>query len=313
MMVASAQPAATDPAATHLPLPKREPQKNSAILPQAPQLRQKEQAASGEPRKATATQTPPSVGGDYTVAAGDSLYGISHRTGVSVEAIKKANGLSDGHLRIGQKLAIPSAGGAKLASAASPAPAPVVEAAKPAAPAKVDPVVTATAKPDADAAKPAGYTPPQQPQSASTTIASAEDDSNAAPSASGIAQMRWPVRGRVLAHFGDHVASGRNDGIDIMVPEGTPVKAAENGVVIYAGDGLKQFGNTVLVRHEDGLVTVYGHVGAITVSRGDTVHRGQEIARSGMSGDATVPELHFEVRKNAKPVDPIGFLDRAAG
>ena len=98
-----------------------------------------------------------------------------------------------------------------------------------------------------------------------------------------------------------------------MVPEGTPVKAAENGVVIYAGNGLKEFGNTVLLRHEDGLVTVYGHVSSIAVKRGDQVHRGQEIARSGMTGDAKVPELHFEVRKNAQPVDPVQYLERSAG
>ena len=90
--------------------------------------------------------------------------------------------------------------------------------------------------------------------------------------------MRWPVRGRVISHYGS--GSGKsNDGIDIAVPEGTPVKAAENGVVIYAGDGLKDFGNTVLVRHENGLVTVYGHASELKVKRGEKVKRGQEIAR----------------------------------
>ena len=88
--------------------------------------------------------------------------------------------------------------------------------------------------------------------------------------------MRWPVRGRVISGFG---AARQEDGIDIAVPEGTPVKAAENGVVIYAGDGLKEFGNTVLVRHENGLVTVYGHASQIEVQRGEKVKRGQEIAR----------------------------------
>ncbi len=115
--------------------------------------------------------------------------------------------------------------------------------------------------------------------------------------------MRWPVRGKVLA------AKGKADGIDIAVPAGTPVKAAENGVVIYAGDGLKEYGNTVLVRHENGLVTVYGHNENIKVSRGDKVIRGQEIARSGMSGNAASPKLHFEVRKNSTPVDPGAYLE----
>jgi len=87
------------------------------------------------------------------------------------------------------------------------------------------------------------------------------------------------------------------------------VKAAENGVVIYAGDGLKEFGNTVLVRHDNGMVTVYGHASALRVKRGEKVRRGQEIALSGMSGSADRPKLHFEVRKDATPVNPSGYLE----
>ena len=93
------------------------------------------------------------------------------------------------------------------------------------------------------------------------------------------------------------------------MPTGTPIKAAENGVVIYAGDGLKEFGNTVLVRHEDGLVTVYGHAGEIKVQRGQKVRRGEDIALAGMSGSAETPKLHFEVRKDSAPVNPVGFLE----
>ena len=128
------------------------------------------------------------------------------------------------------------------------------------------------------------------------------------PDATGIGRMRWPVRGRVISAYGSG-GGKKNDGIDISVPEGTPVKAAENGVVIYAGDGLKDFGNTVLVRHESGLVTVYGHASELKVSRGQTVKRGQEIAVSGMSGATDAPKLHFEVRKNSAPVDPATFLE----
>ena len=119
--------------------------------------------------------------------------------------------------------------------------------------------------------------------------------------------MRWQVRGRVISAFGEGKAAG--DGLANKVPEGAPVKAAENGVVIYAGNGLKEFGNTVLVRHEDGLVTVYGHAKSLEVSRGDKVKRGQEIAQSGMSGNADSPQLHFEVRKNSAPVDPRKYLE----
>ena len=118
-----------------------------------------------------------------------------------------------------------------------------------------------------------------------------------------------PVRGRTVTGYGQRDAGVRNDGIDISVPEGTPIKSAENGVVIYAGSGLKEFGNTVLVRHADGLVTVYGHADQIMVKRGDTIKRGQELATTGMSGNAKAPMLHFEVRKNSAPVDPAAYLE----
>ena len=117
------------------------------------------------------------------------------------------------------------------------------------------------------------------------------------------------LKQRVVAGFKAQSDGKPNDGIDIAVPEGTPIKAAENGIVIYAGDGLKDFGKTVLVRHEDGLVTVYGHASEIEVERGATVRRGQEIARSGLTGNADSPKLHFEVRKNSTPVDPTKYLE----
>lgn len=146
------------------------------------------------------------------------------------------------------------------------------------------------------------------PRATDAVIEDAEKVVASAPDATGIGRMRWPVRGRVISAYGGKNAGKANDGIDIAVPEGTPVKAAENGVVIYAGDGLKEFGNTVLVRHEDGLVTVYGHASELKVARRQ-VKRGQEIARSGMSGSADMPKLHFEVRKNSAPVDPSSFLE----
>ncbi|MDN5927676.1 MAG: peptidoglycan DD-metalloendopeptidase family protein [Hyphomicrobiales bacterium] len=265
-----------------------------AVLPQQPRV--KEDRNTKTPSSAS-TRTGASTG-KYTVESGDSLYAVARKTGVSVADIKEANRLNSSMLRIGQVLTIPSAdSGTKVARAE---------------PAKVDPVETGTTPPahkasaaSSEGAKPAGYTPPHK---ADKQIAAVEQDSKAtAPDATGIGKMRWPVRGRVISAFGGGGADG--DGIDIAVPEGTPVKAAENGVVIYAGNGLKEFGNTVLVRHEDGLVTVYGHAKSLEVSRGDKVRRGQEIAQSGMSGKADSPRLHFEVRKNSAPVDPRKYLE----
>ncbi|MDG4880240.1 LysM peptidoglycan-binding domain-containing M23 family metallopeptidase [Mesorhizobium sp. WSM4884] len=276
-----------------------------AVLPQQPKLKDGKSAAqvdasaaasgskNAKPMPQMAEAKPAGAGGTYTVQQGDSLSSIARKTGVSATALKQANGMKDGLLKIGQTLKVP-AGGTVAVAAAKPA------ATKPA----VDPVTTATTPSPAKTTPSetlASYTPPKKD---AKVIQQAEDDEAAAPDATGIGKMRWPVRGRVISGFG----SGK-DGVDIAVPEGTPIKAAENGVVIYAGDGLKEFGNTVLVRHENGLVTVYGHASSIEVQRGQKVKRGQEIALSGMSGTTDSPKLHFEVRKNSAPVDPSGYLE----
>ena len=93
------------------------------------------------------------------------------------------------------------------------------------------------------------------------------------------------------------------------MPEGTPIKAAEDGVVAYAGNELKGYGNLVLVRHANGYVTAYAHASEIMVKRGDSVKRGQVIAKSGQTGNVTSPQLHFEIRKGATPVDPAQYLN----
>jgi murein DD-endopeptidase MepM/ murein hydrolase activator NlpD len=92
------------------------------------------------------------------------------------------------------------------------------------------------------------------------------------------------------------------------VPEGTAVKAAENGVVAYAGSELKGYGNLVLIRHPNGFVSAYANNGAIEVKRGDNVKRGQTIAKSGQTGNVATPQLHFELRKGSTPVDPTNYL-----
>jgi murein DD-endopeptidase MepM/ murein hydrolase activator NlpD len=153
---------------------------------------------------------------------------------------------------------------------------------------------------------------PYKAPAATQTVDDAEkksDVSSAAPESTGIGKYRWPVRGQVIASYGANVNGNRNDGIDISVPQGTPIKAAENGVVIYAGNGLKELGNTVLVRHDDGTVTVYGNADTLSVTRGQKIQRGQTVAVSGMSGDVKQPQVHFEVRKDASPVNPMTFLE----
>ena len=117
-------------------------------------------------------------------------------------------------------------------------------------------------------------------------------------------EFRWPARGRIIQGF----KPGGNDGINISVPEGTSVRAAENGTVAYAGSELKGYGNLVLIRHPNGFVTAYANNGELNVKRGDVVKRGQVIAKSGQSGNVSSPQLHFELRKGSTPVDPTSYL-----
>jgi len=120
--------------------------------------------------------------------------------------------------------------------------------------------------------------------------------------------FRWPVRGRIITGFGPKTNGQQNDGINVAVPEGTAIKAAEDGVVAYAGSELKGYGNLVLVRHSNGFVTAYAHASELSVKKGENVKRGQVIGKAGATGNVTSPQLHFEVRKGATPVDPTQYL-----
>jgi murein DD-endopeptidase MepM/ murein hydrolase activator NlpD len=115
----------------------------------------------------------------------------------------------------------------------------------------------------------------------------------------------------VISGSGAMANGQQNDGINLALPEGTPVHAAEDGVVAYAGSELKGYGNLVLVRHSNGFVTAYAHASEILVKRGDQVRRGQVIAKSGQTGNVTSPQLHFEIRKGSAPVDPTQYLPGA--
>jgi murein DD-endopeptidase MepM/ murein hydrolase activator NlpD len=96
------------------------------------------------------------------------------------------------------------------------------------------------------------------------------------------------------------------------VPEGTPIKAADDGVVAYAGNELKTYGNLVLIRHANGYVTAYAHASEILVKRDDHIKRGQIIAKAGQTGNVAAPQLHFEIRKGSAPVDPMPYLNKGA-
>jgi murein DD-endopeptidase MepM/ murein hydrolase activator NlpD len=123
--------------------------------------------------------------------------------------------------------------------------------------------------------------------------------------------FRWPVKGRVIAEFGARPDGGHNDGIDVAVPQGTSVQAAENGVVAYAGNELKGYGNLVLIRHANNWVSAYANNEELLVKRGDKVRRGQIIAKAGATGAVNQPQVHFELRKGSRPVDPTKYMSDA--
>ncbi|MEM7301056.1 MAG: peptidoglycan DD-metalloendopeptidase family protein [Pseudomonadota bacterium] len=239
----------------------------------------------------------------HTVVAGDTLSKISRTYGISISDIRAANGLKGDNIRLGQKLRIePGAGGGTRVAAARTQGN------------TVDPIVTGTAgtksrkasKVAKSKSRKATYTSPET----SAEIARRASEKTTAPKQTGIDRFRWPVRGRIISRFGSKQGGQTNDGIDISVPVGTAVKAAENGKVIYSGSELEEFGNLILVRHANGWVSAYAHTSRNLVKRGDTVKRGQTIAKSGRTGKAKRPKLHFELRKNSNPVNPVKHLGR---
>ena len=230
--------------------------------------------------------------GTHVVNAGETLTTIAHRYHKPRAAIAKANSLPpDAKLRVGQRLTIPGLKAPVAAAPAKPAPIAAAPKAPPAAPANP---------------KLALNEPPASARIA-TPVPTIETESGAGEAAPGTPSFRWPVRGRIISAFGPHNGQ-QNDGIDLSVPEGTSVKAADDGVVAYAGNELKGYGNLVLVRHQNGYVTAYANASELMVKRGDAVKRGQIIARSGQTGNVRAPQLHFEIRKGKVPVDPTQFL-----
>ena len=216
----------------------------------------------------------------HIVAPRESLSSIARRYHKRRIEIAKANGLAEfATLKLGQRLTIPG-----------------TVATQPAAPKKPQQRVET---------KPAPTPVPENMALVKPTAPAP------APQLTGPPQFRWPVKGKVISAFGPKPNGKHNDGINLAVPEGTILKAAEDGVVAYAGNELKGYGNLVLIRHADGWVTAYAHNSELLVRRGETVKRGQTIARAGKTGGVDTPQLHFEIRKGSTPVDPTQHLANA--
>ncbi|MDX5370495.1 MAG: M23 family metallopeptidase, partial [Alphaproteobacteria bacterium] len=133
---------------------------------------------------------------------------------------------------------------------------------------------------------------------------------NDAPAASDSPSFAWPVEGTVLAGFGPTPDGRRNDGVNIAVPEGTRIRAAEDGRVVYVGNELAGYGNLVLVSHGGGYVTAYAHAKELLVQKGQSVRKGQVVALAGTTGGVSEPQVHFEIRKGTVALDPVPFLEQ---
>lgn len=247
------------------------------------------------------------AGYTHTIAGGESLYTIARKYDVTTQSIVQANGLSSpDKIVVGQQIIIPGRSDL-IRTPDKPAAAPVTQVANAGTLAAPTPL----AKPQNNgaaalqtAATPAPATVPvatPQPTAAPTQVANTPA---AEPAMSGNDKFRWPASGRVIVDF----AASRGTGINIDVPEGSTVKAAENGTVIYVGSGVEGYGNLILIRHPNGYVSAYAHLKAMSVAKGAVVNRGDAIGTVGMTGSVSKPQLHFELRKGATPVDPMPLL-----
>ncbi|MEX0698052.1 MAG: M23 family metallopeptidase, partial [Dongiaceae bacterium] len=207
------------------------------------------------------------------------------------------------------------------AAAAGPAPVAAVTAVElppptlaPPAPPPAAPPAGVSVAPAPPTPGPPGDAPVAAPAEAETAAAAEYTTAPEIPAAipqppalSG-GKFLWPVNGKIVSRFGATDGGLHNDGLNIAAPQGTPVRAAENGVVAYSGNELRGFGNLLLIRHADGWMSAYAHNDALLVQRGDRVARGQTIARVGRTGNVATPQLHFELRRGAGPVDPLPHL-----
>ncbi len=228
-------------------------------------------------------------GGTHKVASGETLFALGRKYGVSPYAIADLNGLPHDHaLQLGQRVKIPSNGKIAAVSKTQTRVEPEAVEEEPVVDEAPEEVASTVSEPAEEAAdeKTVAQIPAEEPSIG----------------------MRWPVRGKIISSYGSKPNGLKNEGINIAVPEGASVRAAESGVVAYAGNELKGYGNLVLIRHDGGYVTAYAHAKELFVKRGDTVKRGDVIAKAGQTGSVSSPQLHFEVRKGATAMDPMRFL-----
>ena len=227
----------------------------------------------------------PTTQGQYRVASGDTLYSIAFRYGWDWKALATRNNIPAPYtIRVGQVIRFDGNGAAVPMAATTPPPA-----------------ATKSGGHSSVASRQEGAEPVVAPVAAADTAA-ADKEAQAARSSGG---WTWPANGQVIAQFSSN--SSLNKGIDIAGDLGQPVLAASSGSVVYAGSGLRGYGELVIIKHSDTYVSAYGHNRKLLVREGQQVKAGEKIAEMGSTSTDRV-KLHFEIRRQGKPVDPLQYL-----
>ncbi|MFN7176383.1 MAG: peptidoglycan DD-metalloendopeptidase family protein [Thermaurantiacus sp.] len=241
-----------------------------------------------------------SGGREHVVRSGHTGLAIARAYGVPWRRIAEANRIDpESILRVGQRLFVPTEAQARAAAQPGRAP-PTPEELAAGFRLDIDDLVTGAGEASAAAAPPPARQPASPPAATSP-----------APSAAQVPPLGWPVDGRViLSTFGPKAGGRVNDGVNIRALRGSPVRAAADGQVVYVGDAIAGLGNLVILRHAQGVSTVYGHLEEPLVARGERVSRGAPIGRAGNSGSAKEPQLLFQLRLGQRAVDPLPFLRR---
>lgn len=263
--------------------------------------------------------SPSPVGNVVRVGPGDTVYALSRRHGVSVDKIIQANDLRPPyHLVVGQRVTLWRDGEYVVRDGDTIDSVSRTYGVDGNALASVNGLTAADSLREGqvlripDVAAQAGQA--SEPPTPAPVVARAPLPQPTIPPPPAVSTRGfiWPVDGQLVSSFGRKTKGLQNDGINIEVPRGTPVVASQSGVVAYAGNELRGFGNMLLIKHAGGWVTAYAHNETLLVGRGDTVRKGQVIAKVGTSGSVTKPQLHFELRKGKQPVDPLKYLGKGS-
>lgn len=273
-------------------------------------------------RGADAAASPVAAGGRHVVLPGETLSRLAERYGVPMADLARANRIERPYgLHAGQVLTIPGGRGGRperdtVAKTYKVRPGETLAGIAARNGLRLGDIVAANPGLDPDRVRagqlvriPGEVAMPSAPLMTAEEIELVRRASKTKPPSLSGDGFAWPLRGKVLSRFGEKPDGTRNDGVNIAAAAGSPVLAAENGVVVYAGDKLAGYGETLLVRHAGGFTTAYAHNQKLLVRLGEPVRRGQRIATVGATGGVRQPQLHFELRAGSSPIDPQLYLD----